>query len=66
MSDKKTYGESVAAAADAANDCDVGEVVNQSEGAEDGQYQRTISSRQIHVGYYAVRNRTSTPNRWLI
>ncbi|KAI7186014.1 hypothetical protein KC363_g6826 [Hortaea werneckii] len=49
MSAKKAIGESVAAAADAANDFDVGEVVNQSQGAEDGQYQRTISSRQIHV-----------------
>ncbi|KAI7334543.1 hypothetical protein KC315_g3690 [Hortaea werneckii] len=49
MSDKKAFGEPVAAAADATKDIDVGEVVSQSQRVEDGQYQRTISSRQIHV-----------------
>ncbi|KAI7262354.1 hypothetical protein KC345_g9451 [Hortaea werneckii] len=49
MSDKKALEEPVAAATDAAKDLDVGEVVSQSQGAEDGQYRRTISSRQIHV-----------------
>lgn len=61
MSDKKAFGEPIAASADAANDLDVGEVVNQNQEAGDGQYQRTISSRQIHVGYYAVRHRTGSP-----
>lgn len=59
MSDKKAFGEPVAAAADATKDIDVGEVVNQSQRVEDGQYQRTISSRQIHVGCYVVRYKRS-------
>lgn len=51
MSVKKAFGEPVAAATDTTKDLDVGEIVNQSQEAEDGQYQRTISSRQIHVGF---------------
>ena len=50
MSDKKTFEEPVAAATNAAKDFDVGEVVDGHQSAEDGQYRRTISSRQIHVG----------------